>query len=864
MENVREFYLKNGLKVLIKDVPSSTVSSVFVWIKTGSAYESDSERGLAHVHEHMIFKGTTNLGVGEISKKIEFYGGDVNAFTSFDETAYYATVSNKFVPEILDIFSQCMYDATFDSNELSKELEVILEEIKRGNDSPSNRLWDMVFESVFKGNDYSLPIIGTPGSVSSFKQENVKDFYNKWYVAKNMSLIVVGSISDIDIDRNIEKYFSKLKEGNTPKLNKNFEINEDINPSINFAEMDVNETYFNISFKSPDASDINYASYDLFSGILGSGESSILHRNIKEDLGLVTSISAGNYTLRHGGLFYIQGTSTHFDIYEVIYKIIDLLVDSLNGNFDNNQLQRIKTDILVNDIYSQETVQSQARTLGSLYSNNQNIDFLEKYKEQIKILSKTQILSKIRENLKARNIKINILSPVSTDLKKKNDFESILNDKINFAALKDSPQEKFKTVNYAINKIDNHQIQEINLGQNLRLLAMQNNKTPLISLRSLSLGGSSFENIETNGAFGLLSEMLLRGSNKFSKDEISMKTEILGAELSGFSGRNSFGLKMICPSDHLDSLIPIFSDVLLNPSYINDEFKIARLDTISYLNKLSKNSASVASDKFHELLFKNHPYALNQFGNLESINSINIDHLKDIHKRFITKNNLILCAVGNFSMSKLIDNIDKSFYIQNEDFVVDPLKSLDKIGSDISENIKLGDKEQTHIMVGTYAPDLKSVDRFAFNIINSVLSGMGGRLFVDLRDKKSLAYTVTSFFTPAVHYGYFGVYIGCSPSKKNESLEAINDQISSLIKYGVTDEELERAKNSLIGKNDISLQRNASINSRISLPYLYGLDPHEPFSFANNIMNIKKDDVHSVIDKYLKDANFVSVSVDPN
>ena len=127
-------------------------------------------------------------------------------------------------------------------------------------------------------------------------------------------------------------------------------------------------------------------------------------------------------------------------------------------------------------------------------------------------------------------------------------------------------------------------------------------------------------------------------------------------------------------------MIPIFSDVLLNPSYINDEFEIARLDTISYLNKLSKNSASVASDKFHELLFKNHPYALNQFGNLESINNINIDHLKDIHKRFINKNNLILCAVGNFSMSKLIDNINKSFYIQNEDFEVDPLKSLDKIG----------------------------------------------------------------------------------------------------------------------------------------------------------------------------------------
>ena len=83
---------------------------------------------------------------------------------------------------------------------------------------------------------------------------------------------------------------------------------------------------------------------------------------------------AGNYTLRHGGLVLYSRNYTHSDIYEVIYKIIDLLVDSLNGNFDNNQLQRIKTDILVNDIYSQETVQSQARTIGSLYSNNQNID----------------------------------------------------------------------------------------------------------------------------------------------------------------------------------------------------------------------------------------------------------------------------------------------------------------------------------------------------------------------------------------------------------------------------------------------------------------------------------------------------------
>lgn len=130
MKQIDEFYLDNGLKVIMKDVPSSPVSSVFVWVKTGSAYENDAERGLAHVHEHMIFKGTSQLPVGEISKQIEFYGGDINAFTSNDETVYHATVSNNFVDKIINILSQCMYDALFDEEELKKELEVILEEIK--------------------------------------------------------------------------------------------------------------------------------------------------------------------------------------------------------------------------------------------------------------------------------------------------------------------------------------------------------------------------------------------------------------------------------------------------------------------------------------------------------------------------------------------------------------------------------------------------------------------------------------------------------------------------------------------------------------------------------------------------------------
>ena len=263
MKQIDEFYLDNGLKVIMKDVPSSPVSSVYVWVKTGSAYENDSERGLAHVHEHMIFKGTSQLPVGEISKQIEFYGGDINAFTSNDETVYYATVSNNFVDKIINILSQCMYDALFDEEELKKELEVILEEIKRGDDSPSSRLWEMIAKSTFKGTDYSLPVIGTPNSVSSFTRQSLIDFYNKWYVSKNMTLIVTGGGNQSKIKEIIKSDFSKVKNAELPSLNKKFDV-IDNEIEIDIDTMDIGETYFSISLKSPSSEDLSYAAFDIF------------------------------------------------------------------------------------------------------------------------------------------------------------------------------------------------------------------------------------------------------------------------------------------------------------------------------------------------------------------------------------------------------------------------------------------------------------------------------------------------------------------------------------------------------------------------------------------------------------------------
>ena len=863
-DEVNQYYLDNGLKVIIKTDNFSPVTSIFVWINTGSAYENDNQRGIAHVNEHMIFKGTPNLKVGEISKKIESHGGDINAFTSYDETVYYTTISNNFAHVALDVLSESVSHPIFDEIELKKELEVILEEIKRGEDSPSRCLSQMIFSSTFPNHNYGLPIIGTPESVRTFSQANLKDFYNKWYHARNINLIVVTGKKEDELHENINRTFGKLNSRDDVSVNFSDEFSSTgLNLAIDYRE--VNETYFALSFRTEKASSLKTSALDILGVMLGSGESSILNKKIKEDSGLVTSIYSYNFSARHGGVFVIGGTLLLKNLRDAISLIIKELRKTISLDFDPNQLERAKTELLTQNLYENETVQSQAQKLGFLESESGTIGFEKQYLESIRTIEPNKLKEISQEFITANNLSLNLIVPKDSDKENTKDLKLLLeksfSDEMKFS---ESNFNSFISKKYPIFNVGYEVPTIINLKDNIKLIVLQNKKTPLISLRAVSLAGLRYEKTDKNGKFNLLAELLTRGSRNYIKDDIAMETEILAAELEGFSGKNSLGLKMIGPSANLDKLIPIFSDVLTNPVFENSEIEIAKKDVDSYLNRKKQNYSSVVAEKFFELLFNKHPYSLDHFGTEQSIKNINRQDLLESHKNYISKDNIVVSAVGNFDINELVEKLDKTLTINQSSTIFPSINKCEPLDTDITESIKLGDKEQSHIIVGTYAPNLYSDEKYAFHLINSILSGMGGRLFMELREKRSLAYTVSSFFNANLDYGYFGIYIGCSPEKKNQSIEGINTQIDHLVKNGVTNDELERAKNYLIGRNDISLQRNSSVNARISHAALYNLDLTEPFDFSSKIQNVSMDAINTAIQKHLYQKNKIIVSVDPS
>src|SRR5687768_1312677 len=210
--------LDNGLTVLLQENHSVPVVALNMWVKVGSIYEEDAEAGISHVYEHMLFKGTRSRGVGEIAQEIEGSGGDINAYTSFDHTVYHITLASRFLDTGLAVMADAIQHSSFDPDELRKEQEVVLEEIKRGEDIPSRKLTEALFATSYQRHPYRRSVIGSEQTVKSLSREQILSFFHTWYVPNNMTLVVAGDFDPITVLPRIQAAFQHFRPQMLPTL----------------------------------------------------------------------------------------------------------------------------------------------------------------------------------------------------------------------------------------------------------------------------------------------------------------------------------------------------------------------------------------------------------------------------------------------------------------------------------------------------------------------------------------------------------------------------------------------------------------------------------------------------------------------
>lgn len=341
---MKETILPNGLKIITKNDPNSNVCTLAYSIKSGSYNELEHERGIAHLVEHMLFKGTINRDYTQINAEIEGIGGYLNAFTSFENTQYYCTVPYDCWQQGLDILSDLIFNNTIPEEELKKEKLVVQEEIKMYSDDLSSFIIEKLFNDMFSNYPNRKSIAGTVESVGKITRDNIIDFINRNYFPSNITVVATGNVNHDKIVSFLEGYIDKLNiEFTEYSIEKESFIPEKFNCKKNlYQKSEIGQTHLAFGMFTCPANDIDMVSIEILNNILGGSSTSILFNTIREKMGLAYTISTSIEEISDCSvLFGYAGLNSSNDLDSVIDTITNCIL-TIKDNITEDILERTK------------------------------------------------------------------------------------------------------------------------------------------------------------------------------------------------------------------------------------------------------------------------------------------------------------------------------------------------------------------------------------------------------------------------------------------------------------------------------------------------------------------------------------------
>jgi predicted Zn-dependent peptidase len=389
-------HLPNGLTIIAEQMPIDAVN-LNLWVKTGSAMESDAINGMAHFLEHMIFKGTQKLISGEFERRIEERGAVTNAATSQDYTHYYTTTAPKDFAELAPLQIDVVCNPSIPDDAFERERLVVLEEIRRSEDNPRRRIYRHVMETAFDFLPYRRPVLGPEAVVSQVKPQQMRDFHAHWYQPQSITAVAVGNLPVEELVEIIAEEFNKNYQQTTNKLTQTAVIPEPAFTEIVRREV-VDETLQQarlvMIWRVPGLMELGktYA-LDILAGILGHGRTSRLVQDLREERGLVSSISASNMNNLLQGVFSISAKCDVDNLAVVEAGIIQHLRRLQTEFVKESEIARIQQGVSNRFIFGNETPSDRAGLYGYYQSLIGDLEPAFNYPQYIQ--AQTQYLSQI-------------------------------------------------------------------------------------------------------------------------------------------------------------------------------------------------------------------------------------------------------------------------------------------------------------------------------------------------------------------------------------------------------------------------------------------------------------------------------------
>lgn len=420
LANTQQFTLDNGLKILVKEDHRAPIAISMVWYNVGSADEPGGMTGLSHALEHLMFKGTTKHPLGFFSKTIAGFGGQENAFTSNDFTAYHETIASEHLPTSLELEADRMHNLLWDKEEFAREIKVIQEERRLRTDSnPQALAYERFLATAHLASPYHHPVVGWMSDLKHMEMTDAKTWYQRFYAPNNATLVVVGDVHAEKVLALAKRYFSSL--ASRPKIARKVQIEPPalgkktvlIQTEAQIPMLILGYTVPSLMSSRPEQATMPYA-LELISGILQSGHDGRFNQHLVHGKQIASAVEVSyNKYARYQTHFVILGApnkahtlvNLENGILEEIHKLKTELVDE-------KELRRIKTQLIAQKTFQRDSIYDQAMELGMLETVGLGWQTADKYVEQINNVTAEQIQKTAQQYFQEKNMTVAQLIPV--------------------------------------------------------------------------------------------------------------------------------------------------------------------------------------------------------------------------------------------------------------------------------------------------------------------------------------------------------------------------------------------------------------------------------------------------------------------
>lgn len=843
--------LKNGMTILVRPVHMIPKVSIQLWYHVGSKDEKDSERGIAHLIEHMIFKGTQKLSESDINVLTHKLSSSCNAFTSYDYTGYLFNMPSQHWHEALPVMADCMTNCTFKEDMLSSEMKAVVQELKMYRDRYTSELFNQMLAAIFPDHPYHHPIIGYKQDLWNVNSNDLRAFYKKHYVPNNATLVIVGDVNPEDVFAQAEQFFGHIASDPDYKKEEYY-YNKDISTKSVTLYREVTQSSAAYAFVVPGMKEKKDHVYELLPWILAKGKASRLHKLLVDELHVATAVSASYDELFDHGVFFIsvEPKSVH-DLPKIEQTIASIMQDLCKNGITDDELQRAIKQCQM-DLYSLlEDTEDQAYNIGKYYLATGDPDYVFTYLDKDPQFIKADINAELCAYFGAPYMHKGAVLPLPesekvawTAVQRLSDEEDerILSGRIRTTDV--------EPASYALSIEPQHpkpfsfpKAQTFTLVNGIKVFAYHNPNTPTLDI-TLNLKAKHYYEPENKlGILRFINAMLPEGTKNFPGEKLADIVESRGMGINTYPG----GISMNLLSEDFALGLNILRDLVDRATFDEEHIEKVRGQLDAKLKYFWDEPRYFAGQLIREYIYRNHPYGKNSMGSFQTIADISRNDLLDGYRKYISPDGARLAVVGDLAKYDVVKELEKYMGDWNAASVDDlEFPHVMPVTHEIVTYPINRDQvvlSFAGVSVNRSHPDFDKLLLFDQIFSGGALGSMASRLF-ELREQSGLFYTISGSLIAGADEqpGMTLVTTIVSLDRLKEAQEAIKDLINSVADT-ITSEEFEEAKDALAN----TLVDHFASNHSIGNAFLF-LDRFDyPADFfdtrAQQLHKIKLDEV---------------------